>query len=84
MWMDGLRASQPGADLPLSPWHPGSMLLCKTKEVLDTVLFFSLLTEINGSLREAQKCLQHKADEEPGLLREHFKENRTFTIKLEM
>lgn len=51
--------------------------------MLGIVLFFGLLTEISGSLREALKCLQYKADQETGLLREHFKENRTFTVKSE-
>ena len=47
------------------------------------VLLFNSLSEMNDSLREAQKCLQYKADSEIVLLREHFKENLACTLQSE-
>ena len=38
-----------------------------------SVLFFNLLTEMNGNLFEVQKCPRHKVGLESGLLREHSK-----------
>lgn len=57
--------------------------LYTAQEILDMVLLFNSLSEMNDSLREAPKCLQYKTDSETGLLREHFKENLACTVKSE-
>lgn len=57
--------------------------LYTAQEILDTILLLNSLTEMNHSLRDAQKCLQYKADSDTGLLRDHFKESMVFTVKSE-